>query len=166
MALKAFGKAENDEGEWFPFGEDAPFRLRIRRIPHTEAERIEKRHEKGKAFEVVSGIRRPIRDVEAILNTMTDKAIWCWTDSDLEIEIADDEAAKLFGAEVGQVVKLEGKALTAQVKKFVLREIRPFANTENEDGKPVQVDIGIFILKKAMEQQRDLLSEEERAEKN
>lgn len=158
MALKHFGKPENDEGVWFPFGLEAPFKLRIRRLSAGVSEKIDARHKGKSHFEVIEGIRRPIRDLEAITDGLADKAAWCLTDAEgLQIEIADQESLEFWQKStglddltVGGVVDLQGDRLTAEVKRLLIREIRPFAQEKDEEtGKPADVEFGMFIIRKA-----------------
>ena len=166
MALKDYGKAENDPGEWVDFGEDKPFRLRVRRIPGDVADEIDRRHLGKPQYEVKGGVKRPIHDIDGLVKALTDKAVWAWTDSEgLEIDIADEEAAKLWGkllnrdVETGATVALQGNALTADAKRRVLAHLRPFARmrvTDSETGGHTEEhhDIGRFIVLEAARLQR------------
>lgn len=171
MALKHFGKPENDEGTWFPFGLDKPFEMRIRRIPSGVAEKIDARHRGRESFEVREGIRRPVRELDAIAEGLAEKAAWAWTDArGLEVQVGDEESAgfwrKATGDDsiaVGQVVELAGERLTAETKKLVLRELRPFAREKNPDdpSKTQDVEIGVFVIRRAFELQRDFVKASE-----
>lgn len=161
MALKHFGKAENDEGTWFPFGLEAPFKVRVRRLSPGIAEKIDARYKGKTHFETIEGIRRPIRDLESITDGLADKAAWCLTDAEgLQLEIADEESlaywtkAGVPDLEVGGLVDLQGAILTAEVKRLLIREIRPFAREVNDEGKAEDVEFGMFVIRKAGELQR------------
>lgn len=165
MALTDYGKPENDLGEWVDFGKDAPFRLRLRRIPGEKIEEIERRHSKTKNFEVRDGVRRPVLDTESILASLTDKAIWSWTDAEgLEITAGDEESAKLWSKmlsreiEQGATFSLSGPSLTAEAKRRVLFNHRPFARVDrqNDSGGMTEVeeDIGRFIVTEAARLQK------------
>jgi hypothetical protein len=174
--LKDFGKSENDQGVWFPFGDEDPaaFDVRVRRIPYDVSTRIGKRY--GREVMVVSdGVRRP--HVERTLDESTkwllDQAAWAWVDArGLEIEAGDDEAAKLWSGllkrevSAGTVVSLEGVALTHEVKLRVLTQIRPFARMTDSDGKRERVDLGTFLILKAALLQVEASKDEETARGN
>lgn len=165
MALKHFGKPENDEGTWFKF--DSPtgaFELRVRRLSPGVSEKIDARHKGKSHFEVIEGIRRPIRDLEAITDGLAEKAAWCLTDArGLKIEIADPEglafwknATKVEALEVGAEVEIVGDVLSHEVKMLLIRELRPFCPMPSRDDptKIDEVEIGMFIIRKAGDLQR------------
>lgn len=165
MALKHFGKPENDEGTWFEF--DSPtgaFELRVRRLSPGVSEKIDARH-KGKAhFEVIEGIRRPIRDLEAITDGLAEKAAWCLTDArGLKIAPADAEglafwknATKVEDLEVGAEIEIAGEVLSHEIKMLLIRELRPFCTMPDpkDPTKVDEVEIGMFIIRKAGELQK------------
>lgn len=184
--LRHFGKAENDLGTWFDFGftkegdkrGPAPFKLRVRRIPASVVDTIDERHKGREAFEVKDGLRRRVRDLETVADGLVDKAAWAWTDAEgLEIEVADEEGAtwwtKALGREVavGERVKPSGRELTAEVKKLVISELKPFAltiQTDEETGreKEVWLELGVWIVGRAAELQRDFVKAREADQKN
>lgn len=174
--LKDFGKSENDLGVWFPFGEEdpAPFDVRVRRVPYDVAQRIGKRYGR-EVMTVVDGVRRPTieRTIEETTKWLLDQAAWSWVDArSLDIEVADEEAAKLWSGllkrevAAGTVVTLEGAALTHEVKLRVLTQIRPFAQITDAEGKRERVDLGTFLVLKAAMLQTDAGKAEEAARGN
>lgn len=184
MALKHFGKPDNDLGTWYDFGEDRPFRLRVRRIPASVVERIDERR-KPTSFEVRDGMRRPVRDLEAVAEGLVEKATWAWTDAEgLEIEVADQEGAAFWSRQlgrevaVGETVSPSGKELTAEAKRLVIQELKPFARVivrdaagtvqVDETGRPREqwLEVGVFIVGKAAEMQRDFVGRQQEKEKN
>lgn len=178
MALKDYGKGENDPGTWVDFGLDKPFRLRLRRIPQDVWEAIDKRHLKTGNFEVRDGIRRRVKDQDEVVAALTDKALFAWTDADgLEVEIAHEDSAALWGKllsrtiSVGETVSLTGNALTHAVKLRVLEHLKPIARVEEVDeetgSKSIERrEIGSFIVLEAAKLQRDFAKIEEERAKN
>jgi len=159
--IRDFGRPENDEGEWVPFGEDAPFRLRIRRIPYEIGRQIDLRYGREIVVQGGDGIRRPQleRSRDEWLQAMLDKAAFALVDSEgLEVEVADAEARGFYAAAfkddsitVGATVVLDGHLRNDAVKKRLFTTLRPFARvkSEEEPGKIVSVDIGSFIMSEA-----------------
>lgn len=168
--LRDFGRSENDLGVWFPFGEEAPFEVRVRRIPYDVQQRISKRYGRETML-VVDGYKRPHidRSLEEQTNWLLDQAVWAWTDAKgLDIEVADDEGAKLWSGllkrevQAGEVVTLEGPVLTAEVKRRVLTQIRPFAKMiDTETQRSERHDIATFIVLKAAQLQAEASKENE-----
>jgi hypothetical protein len=166
VALKDFGKAEHDPGQWVDFGLDKPFRLRIRRIPSDVWDEIDKRHRGKESFEVRDGVRRRVQDGDSMVESLQEKASWAWTDAEgLEVEIAHEEASKLWtklvGRElsVGEALVLAGDVLTTAVKKRVLTHLRPIARVELQD-------IGSFVVLEAARMQKEFASGKEAEAKN
>ena len=156
--IRDFGRPENDEGEWVPFGEDAPFRLRIRRIPYEVGRQIDQRYGRESVVQGNDGIRRPQleRTRDEWLQTMIDKAAFALVDSEgLEIEVADEEARAFYASAlkdealmVGATVRLDGHLSHVAIKKRLLLTVRPFARvkSEEEPGKIVSLDLGAFVM--------------------
>lgn len=173
MILRDFGKSENDLGIWFNFGEEhpAPFEVRVRRVPYDVANKISKRY--GKEIMVtVDGLRRPTveRDIDQTTKWLYDQAAWAWVDArGLGLEIADEEAAKLWSGllkrevKVGETLELSGSALTHEAKMRVLLHIRPFAvMTDAETQKKERQDLGtVLVLTAAKLQQGSVDAEQE-----
>lgn len=168
--LRDFGKSENDEGVWFPFGEEAPFEVRVRRIPYDVQQRISKRYGRETMI-VTDGYKRPHidRNLDEQTNWLLDQAVWAWTDAKgLDIEIGDDEGAKLWSGllkrEVGagDVVSLTRENMTAEVKRRILTQVRPFAKMiDPESQKAEKHDIATFIVLKAAQLQAEAASKSE-----
>jgi hypothetical protein len=177
VTLKDYGKSENDLGVWFPFGEElpAPFDVRVRRIPYDVAQRINKRYGREQMI-VVDGVRRPHieRTAEETTKWLLDQAAWAWVDAKrLEIEIGDDDAARLWTGllkrEVlpAETLILEGGTLTHEVKLRILTQIRPFARvTDGETLKKERQDLGTFLILKAALLQSDAAKAEEESRGN
>jgi hypothetical protein len=149
-----------------PFGKDEPFKLCIRRIPGDVADKIDKRHKGKEQFEVSNGVRRPVHDVDGLLQGLIDKAIWAWVDAEgLQIIPSDEESVKLWGSlltrdlKVGEVIDLQGKALTAEAKRRLMLHHRPFARVDRPDTEggvtEVEEDLARFIVMEAGRLQRD-----------
>ena len=168
MALKAFGNPENDKGEWVDFGLEKLFRIRVRRIPTSVAQKIQDRHKGKLTYEVHDGIRKPVKDMEQIQKILEDKAAWAWTDAEgLAVTIEDEEASNVFGGEVGEDVDISGEKLTDKAKRFIMNEISPGARVDIPGGeKTVELSIAVFILKTAQDQQQAINLIEEEAAKN
>lgn len=175
MALKDYGKADNDPGEWVDFGLDKPFRLRIRRIPADVWDEIDRRHQNQKdTFEIKEGIRRRVKDEVGLLEALTEKALWAWTDAEgLEIEVEHDDAARVWSdllkreVQRGETITLAGGILTATVKRRVLRHLRPIARVEpktSDDNE--RQDIGSFIVLEAARLQQEFAAAREAQAKN
>lgn len=168
--LKDFGRSENDLGSWFPFGEDAPFEIRVRRVPYDVAQRINKRYGR-ETMVVVDGIKRPHieRNLEEQTNWLLDQAAWAWSDAKgLQIEVGDEEGARLWTGllkrevSVGDVLDLSGGDLNDAVKKRILTQVRPYAKvTDAESNRPERHDIASFIVLKAALLQAESAKEEE-----
>ena len=162
--LRDFGRSENDLGVWFPFGEEAPFEVRVRRIPYDVQQRISKRYGRETMI-VTDGYKRPHidRNLEEQTNWLLDQAVWAWTDAKgLDIEIADDEGARLWSGllkkevAVGEVVTLNAENMTAEVKRRVLTQIRPFAKIlDPETQRAERHDIATFLVLKAAQLQAE-----------
>jgi hypothetical protein len=182
MALKDFGKSENDRGLWFPFGEEdpAPFEVRIRRIPYDIAHRINKQYGREQVV-TVDGVRRPHieRTIEEQTRWLLTQAAWAWTEArGLEIEVSDDEAARLWtgllkrDVTVGEVLKLDsGETLTDAVKQRILTQLRPYSTmttVDDDTGKAStsRVDLGTFIIIKAAQIQQDFAKAAETSRSN
>jgi hypothetical protein len=154
--LRDFGKSDNDQGQWFPFDDECE--LRIRRVPYDVAQRISKRYGR-ETFTISDGVKRP--QIERTLDEQTqwllDQAVWAWTDAKgLEVEVGDEEGAKLWSGltkqdvKAGDAIPLSGAFLTAEVKRRILTQLRPYAQmTDPETAKKDRVDIGTFIVLKA-----------------
>jgi hypothetical protein len=172
--LRDYGKSENDLGVWFPFGEEipAPFEVRVRRVPYDVAQRIGKRYGREQMV-VTDGVRRPQieRSLEETTKWLLDQAAWAWVDArGLQIEVADDEAARLWTGllkaeqKVGDVIELSGAFLSHEVKMRVLTQIRPFASmTDPETLKKERQDFGTFLVLKASLLQQDASKAESEA---
>lgn len=168
--LKDFGRSDNDLGSWFPFGEEAPFEIRVRRVPYDVSQKIGKRYGRETMI-VVDGLKRPHieRNLEEQTNWLLDQAVWAWVDAKgLQIEVADDDGAKvwtgLLKREVaqGDVIDLTGPALTAEVKRRVLTQVRPYAKvTDTDTHKAERIDIASFIVLKSAEIQAAASQDEE-----
>lgn len=174
LILKDYGKSENDLGVWFPFGdaEPAPFEVRVRRIPYSEAQKISKRYGR-ETMTVVDGIRRPQieRSLEDTTKWILDQAAWAWVDArGLKLEVADDEAARLWSGlikndvKVGEVIELSGALLTHEAKLRILTQLRPFAVIiDAETQKRERHDLGTFLVLKASQIQQDAQKADEEA---
>lgn len=168
--LKDFGKPDNDLGVWFPFGEDAPFEVRVRRIPYDVQQRIGKRYGR-ETFIVTDGIKRPHvdRTLEEQTNWLLDQAVWAWTDAKgLEIEVADEEGARLWTGllkrevTAGEVIALDAGTLTAEVKRRVMTQLRPFARmTDPETNAKERHDLATFLVLKAAQLQAETAKDAE-----
>lgn len=178
MALKDFGKPEHDPGSWVDFGLDKPFRLRIRRIPSDVWDDIDKRHRGKETFEIRDGVRRRVQDGDSMIEALQDKAAWAWVDAEgLEIEVAHDEAAKLWGkligrdVTVGETLVLNEGVLNNAVKRRVMTHLRPIARVEKFDEEKHETvverqDIGSFVVLEAARMQKEFASGKEAEAKN
>lgn len=194
MALKDFGKSDNDQGIWFPFGEVEPaFEVRVRRIPNDVAKRLNAQYGK-EVFVSKDGVRIP--SIERSLDQWTDylvsQAAWAWSDvreknedgtyGGLSIEIADEDAAKLWKGlaklesqpEIGATIRIGGGLLTDAVKRRIMLQIRPFATvtvtkTDTEGSttnKREKCDLATFLITKSAEVQTDEVKAEETSRGN
>lgn len=156
MALKDFGKAENDLGEWMPFGLEGAFELRIRRIPYEIAQRISKRYGR-ETFIVEGGLKRPTieRSLDEATSWLLDQAIWAWTDArGLEVEVADAEGAKVWSQLLrrdvvqGDLITVDAGMMSAEVKRRVLTQLRPWCSVApDEPGEKVEKqDLATFVV--------------------
>ncbi|MGH9364132.1 MAG: hypothetical protein ACRD1B_02550 [Thermoanaerobaculia bacterium] len=186
MALRDFGRSDNDLGEWFQFG--PTLELRVRRIPYDIANKIRKRY--GREDSVVrDGVRYKefVQDKQEREDMMVDQAAYALTDirgADSEVIVMDPEAKALWSGylkkdvELGDTVSMTGALGNDALKKRLLVQIKPYAVIELEDrdpgsgeptGKPasrVRFDIGSYVLVKAMELNQRAAKEEKAAEGN
>jgi len=159
--LKDFGRSDNDLGLWFAFGEDVPalFELRIRRIPYDVQNMISKRY--GREQIITSeGVRYPHmeRTLEESTNWLLDQAIWAWTgvrenaEKPFTLEVGDEDGVKLWSrllkrdVFIGQEFEIHDADLSADVKRRILTQIRPFASMTDAEAKKQRVDLGTFIV--------------------
>lgn len=186
MALRDYGKADNDLGEWYPFGVEAGLELRVRRVPHDVANRISRAHGKEETYRDSDGVRRRewVRTGDELQNMLVEQAIFALVDirgPEAEIVVEDAEAAKLWGSHfkrdvaIGETVPLQGALTTDAIKRRLLVQIKPHAHVDmpiEEDGKPtgqtkrVLLDIGTFVLERAVAASNAVLKSEKAAESN
>lgn len=141
MALfKVFGKAENDQGEFFTYmqepyknpdtgqEETREVRLKVRRMPVDMQLRFERKYgRQDMVADPSTGYKRPqhITSQDDNLAIAKDKACWAWTDCEnVELIIGDEDAqvqwSKLLGEQVGigQAVRLDGR-LNDNIKRII-----------------------------------------------
>lgn len=170
MALRDYGKPENDLGEWFPFGPDID--LRVRRIPYDVASRIRKKY--GKEESVIrDGVRYKefVQSSAEIQDMMVEQACFALTDirgEGAKLTAEDAEGASLWTGylkrevAVGDILELQGSLVNDALKKRLIVQIKPYAviavtEKDKDSGEPtgkisnIRYDIGSFILERALE---------------